>query len=101
MSQIKWVYLSELENLKILWPGDFHTLAEFTLKCHEAKDKIANARNTGSVQKSRPSIHGVAMHYSRITDLSGSQIEQQLKSDGFDLGATVDFDQFPNISLSR
>ena len=101
MSQIKRVYLSELEDVKILWPGDFHALAEFTLQCHEAKDKIANARNTGSVQKSRPSVHGVAMHFARITDLSGAQIKQQLKSDGFDLGATVDYDQPPNISLSR
>ena len=101
MSQIKWVYLSELKNIEILWPGDFHTLSEFILRCYEAKDKITNARNKGSVQKSRPSIHGVAMHFSRITDLSGAQIEQKLKSDGFDLGATLDFDAPPNISISR
>ena len=99
MSQIKTVYLSQLEDVQILWPGDFRTLSEFILHCHEATDKIANARNTGSVQKSRPSIHGVAMHFSRISDLSGAQIEQQLKSDGFDLGATVEFDQTPNVSL--
>ena len=101
MSKIKRVYLSKLEDVEILWPGDFHTLSEFVLQCHEAKDSIANARNTGSVQKSRPSIHGLAMHFARISDLSGIQIEQQLKSDGFDLGATVEFDQTPDSLQTR
>ena len=93
--------MSELEDVEILWPGDFYALSEFILRCHEAKDRIANAQNTGSVQKSRPSIHGIAMHFVRISDLSEAQIERQLKSDGFELGTTVEFDQTPDSLQSR
>ena len=97
MSKIETVYLSQLEEVQILWRGDIRALAEFILRSSDATDKIANALNTDSKQTSRPTIHGLAMNFANITDVSGTQIEQQLKSHGFNLGAKVDFDLAPNI----
>lgn len=86
------VYLSQLEEVQILWPGDVRALAEFILRSYDATDKIANARNTGSVQKSRPTMHGIAMDFAGLTNVRGTQIEQKFKSLGFNLGSNVDFD---------
>jgi hypothetical protein len=37
------VYLSQLEGLQILWPGDVRALAEFVLRSFEARDRIVSA----------------------------------------------------------
>ena len=34
------VYLSQLDGLRILWPGDVRALAEFVLRSFEARDRI-------------------------------------------------------------
>ncbi len=94
------IYLSQLEKVQILWPGDVRALAEFILRCCDARDKIANAKNE-SIQKSRPTIHGLAMDLARITEVSGTQIEQQFKSHGFSLAATVAFDLVLNRSSGQ
>lgn len=100
MSERKTVYLSQLEEVQILWPGDVRSLAEFVLRCCDARDKIANAKNNG-IQTSRPTIHGLAMDLARITEVPGTQIEQQFKSHGFSLAATVEFDLAPNIPAGQ
>jgi hypothetical protein len=92
------VYLSQLEDVKILWPGDIHALAEFILRCRNVTDEIANARNPGSQQTSRPTINGLVGHFANVTNVSLSQTKQQLQPHGFSLGATVDFDPAPNTS---
>ncbi len=91
-SKIEFVYLSQLKDVQILWEGDFRTLAEFILHSRDATDKIANAKNRGSIQKSRPTLHGLAHYFADITDVPISRIECLLKDRGFDMGATVDFD---------
>ena len=97
MSEREIIYLSQLEELQILWPGDVRALAEFVLRCCDARDKIANVRNKGR-QTSRPTIHSLAMVLERITEVPGTQIEQQFKSHGFSLAATVEFDLTPNAA---
>ena len=91
MSTQKKVYLSQLEGEQVLWPGDVQTLAGFLLRCYDARDKIVNAKNKGT-QTSRPTMHGLAMDLARLTEVPRTHIEQQFKSHGFDLTATVDFD---------
>ena len=66
MREREKVYLSQLEEIQILWPGDVRKLAEFVLRCCDARDVIANAKNE-STQTSRPTIHGLATDLARIT----------------------------------
>ena len=91
MYQREKVYLAQLEELEILCPGDVRELAEYILRCCEARDKIANAKNSGR-QTSRPTIHGLAMDLARITEVPGVQIEKQFIAHGFSLADTVEFD---------
>jgi hypothetical protein len=51
MRKRKTVYLSQTEELAILWPGDIHTLAEFIFRCYDAGDRETNERNRGTIQK--------------------------------------------------
>ena len=94
------IYLSQLEKIQILWPGDVRSLAEFVLHCCDAKDKIANAKNE-SIQKSRPTIHGMAGYFANITQIPILQIEQQFKLHGFNLAATVEFDLASNTPAGQ
>ena len=100
MSEREIIYLSQLEEVQILWPGDVRALAEFVLRCCEARDKIANVRNKGR-QTSRPTIHSLAMVLERITEVPGMQIEQQFKSHGFSLAATVEYDLVPLAVIDK
>ena len=86
------VYLSQLKDFQILWPGDIRALAEFILRCCDANDKIANAKNSGGIQKSRPTIHGLVADYAYITNIPISRIERTLEDYGFNLAASIEFD---------
>lgn len=100
MHKRETVYLSQLEEVQILWPGDVRALAEFILRCCDAIDKIANAKNE-SIQKSRPTIHGLAGYFANITQIPILQIEQQFKSHGFRPAATVEYDLALNRSSGQ
>ena len=100
MNERKKVYLSQLEGIQILWPGDVRALAEFVLRCCDARDKIANAQKK-EIQKSRPTIHGLAMHFAGITGVPRQHIEQRFKSAGLSLAANVEFDSAPNTPTDR
>ena len=100
MSDREKVYLSQLEEIQILWPGDVRKLAEFVLRCCDARDVIANAKNE-STQTSRPTIHGLATDLARITQVPGWEIEQQFKSHGFSLAATAEYDLVPLAVIDK
>ena len=100
MSKRETVYLSQLEEVQILWPGDVRTLAEFVLRCCDARDSNVKAKGDG-IQTSRPTIHGLAMDLARIAQVPGTQIEQQFKSHGFSLAATVEFDLASNTPAGQ
>jgi|GEM_PF-2189947 hypothetical protein len=86
------VYLSQLEDVQVLWPGDVRALAEFSLRCHDAKDRIFNAGGHGSVRRSRSTLHGLAGYFARIADIPESQIEERFREHGLWPGATVEYD---------
>jgi hypothetical protein len=60
MRRPKPVYLSQLEDVEILWPGDVRMLAEFVLRAHDAKDQQTNLHNPGARTRSRTTLHDVA-----------------------------------------
>ena len=82
MSERKRLYLSQLKDVQILWPGDIYAFGEIVLRCYDARD----------IQKSRPTLNGLAGHYAAIADIPRTQIAAEFKKHGLDLGATVDFD---------
>jgi hypothetical protein len=86
------VYLSQLEEFAILWPGDVHALAEFILRSYDATDREVNASNQSSIQRSRPTLHGLASDFAMLTKVPRSRVEKEFQAFGFSLGATVEFD---------
>ena len=95
------MYLSQLEDMHILWPGDVRALAEFVLRSCDAKDRIVNSGPSGSIQKSRPTLHGLAGYFARIADIPESQIDERFAEHGLWLGATVEFDPPPPAATSQ
>jgi hypothetical protein len=93
MRTIKPVYLSQLEAIEILWVGDVRELAEFMLRACDARDRELNSQNRGSKQRSRPTLHGLAGHFARLTNISVDRVEQAFQVHGLNLGATVEFDK--------
>jgi hypothetical protein len=87
------ILLSALREVAVLFPGDLYELADFVLKAREVRDREANANNPRTIQKSRPTLHGLAGLYGHVTDVSQERIERLLVEAGLDLGAVVDFDQ--------
>jgi hypothetical protein len=92
MRKGKVVYLSQLEELAILWPGDIRALAEFIVRSYDAGDRERNEANRGTIQKSRPTLYGLARDFSMLTRIQPSRVERELESHGFDLSATVELD---------
>ncbi|OHB82193.1 MAG: hypothetical protein A2W31_16145 [Planctomycetes bacterium RBG_16_64_10] len=86
------ISLAAIRDVAVLFPGDLHELATFLLKARDARDREANAQNPRTIQKSRPTLHGLAAHYSQVTDISRDHVERMLVEAGFDLGAVVEFD---------
>ena len=81
------VSLSDLLPVKILFDADFHALATFMLR---GFDSLTEGRGATS----RPTVYGVASAYARLfVDVEFRRIEAKLRKMGFDLGATVEWDE--------
>ena len=91
----KTVYLSQLDEVAIQWPGDIRELAGFLLRSGDAKAREMNAKNPGVKATCRPTVRGLARHLASLTDVPSSHVEQELESRGFSLGALVEFDPTP------
>ena len=89
------VYLSQLEGVQILWPGDVRALAEFVLRCYDAKDRAVDSSQSTSRMESRPTVHGLAGHFAGIAGIAEVRIERQFEEHGLSLDATVEFDPRP------
>lgn len=88
------VPLSALRDVAVLFRGDLYELGLFLCKAFDARDRETNARNAGvRVGPSRPTLHGLAAHYARVTNIELRRIEAVLVEAGLGLGAAVDFDQ--------
>jgi len=92
MDKRETVYLSQLEEIQILWPGDVRALAEFVLRCYAAKDRAVDSSQSASRMESRPTVHGLAGHFAGIAGIPEVRIERQLEEHGLSLDATVEFD---------
>jgi hypothetical protein len=79
----KKVYLSQLEEFTILWLGDVHALAEFILCSYDAMDREVNASNQSSIQRSRPTLHGLAADFAMLTKVPRSRVEKEFQAFGF------------------
>lgn len=101
MDKRETVYLSQLEEIQILWPGDVRALAEFVLRSFEARDCIVSGGPSDSRVKSPPTLHGLAGHFAWITGIPEVRIERQLEEHALSLGATVEFDPPPAVGPSN
>jgi len=95
MRKKRTVHPSQLEDVSVLWPGDIRALAEFVLRSFDARDRRMAEGDRGTLQTSRPTLHGLAGVYARIVDVPRSEIESVLEADGLYLGAIVEFDTMP------
>jgi len=95
MDRRETVYLSQLEAIQILWPGDVRALAEFVLRCYDARDRAVDASQSALRMERRPTVHGLAGHFASIAGIPEVRIERQFEEHGFSLGATVEFDPPP------
>jgi len=95
MRKKRTVHLSQLRDVSVLWPGDIRALAEFVLRSFDARDRRMAASDRGTIQRSRPTLHGLARHYASIAGIPASEIERAFEANGLYLGATVEFDPVP------
>ncbi len=94
--------LSALRDVAVLFPGDLQELGHFLLKAFDARDRETNARHAGvRVGSSRPTLHGLAAHYGRVTNIELRRVEGMLVEAGFDLGAIVEYDAADSTNESH
>jgi hypothetical protein len=80
------IAVGSLKGVSVVFRNDLYRLASFLLKAFDAK-------NRGTNRQSRPTLHGLACAYvNLIHELRVDDIKEKLKQQGFDLGATVEWD---------
>lgn len=88
------VSVESLRGVAVLYEGDVHEVACLLLELWAAKDREANARSTGSVVRSRPTVGWLAMAYSSLVpDVSTERVKEALVRHGLPLGAAVEHDE--------
>lgn len=86
------VYLSQLKDIAVLFPGDIHRLAEFILDCSEAADRINDVTHQSNIRHSRPTLHGLSKHFAALTQVHVSDVVNKLEVLGVDFNSAVEFD---------
>ncbi|BDA76123.1 hypothetical protein CAL7716_102890 (plasmid) [Calothrix sp. PCC 7716] len=86
------VYLSQLKEIAVLFPGDIHRLAEFILDCSEAADRINDVTHKSNIRHSRPTLHGLAKDFAALTQVNVSDVVKKLEVLGVDFNSAVEFD---------
>ena len=82
--------VESLRPVKVLYEGDVHDVAVLLLRLHDAKTEPTGCR-------ARPTVHGVASAYARLTiDISVEHIESLLRRHGLPLGAVVEWGGKPS-----
>ncbi len=88
----KPVYLSQLESISILWPGDVHIFAEFLLRSYRAVDRERKEESGRALALTLPTISGIASSFANVTRISASRVRDHFVDCGVELSATVSFD---------
>lgn len=88
------VSVESLRGVAVLYEGDVHEVACLLLKLWASKDRETNARGTGSVVRSRPTVGWLAVAYSSLVpDVSTERVKEVLVRHGLPLGAAVEHDE--------
>jgi len=77
--------LSVLKDIDFLFPNDLHDLAEFLLKADDAKD-------AGTLHRSRHTLHGLAGCYGRLCNIRSEEISDLLVEKGLSLGDVIEWE---------
>lgn len=72
------VYLCQLKDITVLFPGDIHRLAEFILDCSEA-DRINDITHQSNIRHSKPTLHGLAKHFAELTQVHVPNVMKKLE----------------------
>ncbi|RUS93314.1 hypothetical protein DSM106972_096700 [Dulcicalothrix desertica PCC 7102] len=86
------VYLSQLKDIAVLFPGDIHRLAEFILDCSEAADRINDITHQSNIRHSRPTLHGLSKHFAELTQVHVSLVVKKLEVLEVDFNSAIEFD---------
>lgn len=86
------VYLSQLKEIAVLFPGDIYRLAEFILDCSEAADCINDITHQSNIRHSRPTLHGLAKNFAALTQVHVSDVIKKLEVLRVDFNSAVEFD---------
>jgi hypothetical protein len=92
MSKSRWgmkhteIGLQSLKCVKVLFENDIYDLACFLLKAYDAKDQ-------GTLSRSRPTVHGLATKYTMMIDISRDAIIEIFNRHGLPLEATVESEE--------
>ncbi len=78
--------VSTLKDVKVLYKGDIYDLACLLLKVDDARDK-------GTGNRSRYTVHGLATSYSLLTRIDRDAILKLFERYKLPLGATVEHDK--------
>lgn len=86
------VYLSQLKDIAVLFPGDIYRLAQFILDCSEAADRINDITHQSNIRHSRPTLHGLSKHFAELTQVRLSLVVKKLEVLAVDFNSAVEFD---------
>lgn len=85
------VYLSQLEKISILWPGDIFAFAKFVLRSYDAIDREMSVESGRARGCTRPTLHGLASSFASVTRIPVSRVEEEFLNRGLVLSAIVTF----------
>ena len=86
------VYLSKLEKISILWPGDVYAFAQFILRSYDAIDREMSAESGRARGCTRPTLQGLASSFASVTRTPVSRARDEFLNRGLALSAIVAFD---------
>ena len=90
----KIIRLHDLSHITILFEGDFHQLASIMLAG-------ADIQSRGTGNRSRPTIYGVVRAFAQVFfNLDSKEIVANLRLQGFDPGAIIEWDDAPDNSIA-
>ncbi len=89
----KIVYLSQLKEISILYPGDVYEVAELIIRLSDAKYNESKTLKSKVISLSRPTLYGLANRFERLADIPKSRVEEVFEAHGFDdLNVVVESD---------
>jgi len=93
MNDAKEIYLSQLDKVQVLWPGDVRALADFCLRACAEVDRRENvARNDDTIQISGPTLNGFAGMFATVAHIPKEEVERVFEAHGLYMGLELKCD---------